>query len=161
MKTWPNVLNIIVQSWPSHSGCCHLVDPDPDAMTKKNKKQFRPISSLAPKIALNSKLVTWRNRENEVRHLFSNKIFQSMVHRQVTCFLASTHEELSEDQEGLDAFIIRATPSNSHKFHRPKGLCFTTGRGRSFQQRINMSRHTIRMLVRFGMLPGLIKERVN
>jgi ribosomal protein S14 len=42
---------------------------------------------------------------------------------------------------------------------RLKNSCFYVGRARSFNRSLFISRHTIRRFVRFGMLPGFIKER--
>jgi ribosomal protein S14 len=46
----------------------------------------------------------------------------------------------------------------SHK-SKSKNLCYYVGRGRSFNRKLYMARHTIRKFARFGMLPGFIKER--
>lgn len=86
-----------------------------------------------------------------------------MLQKQSNYLLASAQEEeeLEDDRGGLDAMNLKLLTTFNHlgPQSHPKSFCFITGRGRSFQRRINFSRHVVRMLVRFGMLPGMTKER--
>lgn len=54
---------------------------------------------------------------------------------------------------GLDSFFV------NKKRMSFKNFCFFVGRGRSVSRDFYMARHTFRKFARFGLLPGIIKER--
>ena len=41
--------------------------------------------------------------------------------------------------------------------YRPKNTCLFLGRGRTYNRRLFMARHTFRRMMRFGLIPGMQK----
>lgn len=127
--------------------------------TKKQKKIFKPQPVLAPKLSLNQRWVRWRQQETKNR--------ESAAHNDVKVLVLSS---LLKDHQKTD----KTKFNNDHKMKlhyqiwsldkraaisKTRNYCHYIGRSRSVNRKLYMARHTFRKFARFGMLPGLIKER--
>jgi len=124
---------------------------------KKDKKQFKPVSTIAPKILLNRKWTVWRKSETKIR--------DENVKQELRYLILNTIEK-SFKNSSRGANIngplndkISVAMFNTNNISKSKNYCYYVGRARSVNRRMFMARHMFRKFARYGMLPGFIKER--
>ena len=98
MKTRLSRLSIVTLSWLSPTVCYHLDVPGM-GMSKKKKKIFKKVPTLAPKVVFNHKVTVWRQPES--KHLYARTakayhtlLLNSLQDSTVTALVASRLQEL-------------------------------------------------------------------
>lgn len=123
-------------------------------MSKKVKKLFKPLKTLAPKKTFNSKWTVWRQAESKANLAFEHKILNRLTIQYLM------RDQMSEDSDELYRLQEKVWSYPAHAaLSRPKNYCYYVGRARGVHRELFMSRHQLRKFARFGMLPGFIKER--
>lgn len=127
-------------------------------MHKKEKKIYKIKSILATKASLNHKWTNWRQIEIKNRETNELHSLKKLV-----------SESLWKDHQNKKPFeSINITMQLQFKIwkldkraaiSKTRNYCQYIGRSRGFYRKLFMSRHILRKFARFGMLPGLTKER--
>jgi len=125
-------------------------------MSNKNKKVFKKLRALAPKVSINNRWVNWRqnetkNRQNQVKNEIKKLVLKSLWIDQTIDLSSIVTTELQKKM-----WEISKRASDSHI----KNYCHYIGRSRSYNRKMFMARHTLRKFSRFGLIPGLTQERV-
>lgn len=127
-------------------------------MTKKVKKIYKEKPILASKISLNHKWTSWR--QNETKNRLANA---SNVQKKLLLLSLWKDHQLENTKLNFNLKISLQYKiwqldkrSSSSKL---RNYCHYVGRSRGLTRKLFIARHTFRKFVRFGMLPGFVKER--
>jgi ribosomal protein S14 len=129
-------------------------------MSKKDKKLFKSLLNIAPKISINKRWTTWRKTEVNNRLEFVNNEINKLA---LFSLLKSNIKSIKNIQfnnmynQYLQNKLYNINIKSS--ITKQKNYCHYIGKSRSINRKLFMSRHTFRKFLRFGMLPGFIKER--
>lgn len=127
-------------------------------MHKKDKKIYKAKSVLATKATLNHKWTSWRqgeikNREASELHSLKKLALETLWKDRQNKKLFESINITMQLQFKIWNLDKRAAVSKTRNY------CQYIGRSRGFYRKLFMSRHILRKFARFGMLPGLTKER--
>jgi ribosomal protein S14 len=122
-------------------------------MSKKERKIFKKSLTLAPKITLNNKWTAWRQLESKTRNVQMKQAHSHLLLHSFNSLDSNMPFLLDRVQERLWNYGAYLAIS------KPRNYCHYVGRARSTNRALFMGRHMLRKFVRFGMLPGFIKER--
>lgn len=123
-------------------------------MGKKEKKVFKNKKILSQKISINKRWTTWRKIETNNRLNLYNRELNKLI---IISLLKSSSKLKNNYKQFLNYKLY--TNSILSSISKQKNYCYYIGRSRSVNRNLYMARHTFRKFLRFGMLPGFIKER--
>jgi ribosomal protein S14 len=129
-------------------------------MINKDKKSFKSTLNITPKISMNKKWTNWRKKESNNRLL----LLKNEMNKTLLFSLFKNNTKVIKDSQFNNMYkyflqnkLYRLDINSS--LSKQKNYCYYIGRSRSINRKLFMARHVFRKFLRFGMLPGFIKER--
>lgn len=123
---------------------------------KKIKKIYKPQNTLAQNLSFNKKITTWRQIEMKKRKSYSLFYTSALIFQ--TLWKDNTFVAQNDVFTKINIQFLKWNLNKYASNSKLKTYCHYIGRSRSVNNKLYMARHTLRKFVRFGMLPGFIKE---